>query len=286
MTIAKNSSLLTGLITTTRVLAVLMAVGLLISTALISVSESLILIIWLFLLAIGHNKKELTVGFYLPMVAIGMVLLLYIFIHTAPLSHTPLSASFAQFLRYRELLLLPLLLFVLNTQKWKKIVYYSFLAGMLIILLHSYLQFFALVPNSSSLDEPNTSTIGRIAGAIMLAFTCYAFLEEALRNKGTIYFWLWLFAFFAGSFALLYFYNGRTGTLIYYAIFFVWGFRFLGKKGSVFSLLLIGAISVGLYHNSPTVETRINETKAQLQSLIIWMHRQRILHELGYIPEH
>lgn len=267
MIVAKKGPFLTGLIITTRVLAVLMVVGLLVSTALLSITESLILILWLLLWVVAYKKEQLTVGFYLPMVIVGMSLLLYIFIHTL-LSHTPLLASFEQFMRYRELLLLPLLLFVLNTSKWKKIVYYSFLAGMLIILLHSYLQFFGWVPNSSSLDEPNTSTIGRIAGAIMLAFTCYAFLEETLRSKGTIYFWLWLFAFLIGSFALLYFYNGRTGTLIYFVILFVWGFRFLGIKGIAISLLLIYGLFTLLYQTSPSVKVRINETKSQFNNLI------------------
>ena len=269
MTVEKiNTTFFTNMMISARIATLFMVIGILFSTALLSIGEFIILVTWILLLVSGHNiKEQLTISFNLPMVKVGLVLLSFIFLHIST-STNVVATSSSQFLHYRELLLLPLLLFILNSHNWKKIIYYSFLAGMTLVLVHSYLQFFSLVPNSPSLDEPNTSTIGRIAGAIMLAFTCYAFLEEALRNKSSYLFWVWLILFFAGSFALLFFYNGRTGALIYFVILFTWGFRFLGKKGIVIAMVLASLISTVLYHTSPSVKSRIDQTHRQLHSLL------------------
>ncbi len=245
-----------------------LVLGIFFSTALMSLSEVIILLMCI-TLAIGGGslREQLKLSFRFPMVKAGLALLLLIFLYGF-ISEASVSSAMKHFIKYRELFLLPLLIFVLNDIHWKKIIYTSFLVGMVLVLTHSYLQFFDLVPNSTSLDEQNTSTVGRIAGAIMLAFTCFAFLEEALRNKRTYQFWLWFSLFLLASFALLYFYNGRTGILIYFVLLILWGFRFLGIKGVLVTALLVCGLFFSLYHTSPTVKNRIDATNQQIHSLV------------------
>lgn len=249
-------------------LTLLLLLGIFLSTALVSLSEVLIVSICTILVITNSTARQQIISlFQLSPVKVGLLLLALIFIFTF-ISKNTYSEALEHASKYRELLLFPLLIFILNNKTWKRIIYYSFLVGMVLVLIHSYLQFFGLVENSSSLDEQNTSIIGRIAGAIMLAFTCFAFLEETLRYKNRYKFWLGLILFLLSSFALLYYFNGRTGILIYFALMVLYGFRFLGIKSIFVTSLLIILILFTLYSTSPSVKHRIDDTYQQIEDLI------------------
>ncbi len=272
------------MVASARVFSLLMVLALFVSTALISITESLILILWFATWIMGKEKKIFLNSFYPPVVKVGAALLALILIQTI-ITPEKFSSALSHFGKYRELLLLPLLVFFLNNEQWKKIIYYSFLVGMTFILIHSYLQFFGLVAKSSGGIGAYTSSVGRIAGAIMLAFTSFAFLEEALRYKKTQLVWLGLGLFLASSFALLFFYNGRTGILIYSILFIVWGARFLGSKGILITSALMLIFSVLIYQSSEKVQERADQTQKQLTSLFNSEHPDDVKKIKGVVQE-
>lgn len=249
-------------------MSLFMLLGVFSFTALISISEFLILLFWLLLLPLGQFKQQLYISFSSRIVQLGLLLLLLMLVQSF---FTPASTSLAldQVGHYRELLLLPLLFYILNRPSWKKRVYYAFLAGMIVILIHSYLQFFGWVQNPLTGLQENTSKLGRIAGAIMLAFTCFAFLEEAIKNKHrTLIFGLWLGLFFIGSFALVALYNGRTGLLIYFILAAIWTSRLFGIKSLIGLIMIAPIIAISLYQTSSLFKERIDETHGQFQQII------------------
>ncbi|MFK5985128.1 MAG: O-antigen ligase family protein [Pseudomonadota bacterium] len=272
------------ILTSARWLSVLMVLSLFFSTALISISESLLLVLFLILLVKNKTLEQIKSSIYPLAVKVGLVLLALIFIQTLT-SPEKFSIAISHFTKYRELLLLPVLVFVLNNSQWKKIIYYSFLAGIVMMLMHSYMQYFILADASSDDIEKYTSFVGRIAGAIMLAFACYAFLEEALKNKTTINFWLWLGLFILSSFALLFFYNGRTGILIYLILFIIWGFRFLGVKGSLITSFIMLILLVIIFQSSEEVRERTKQTQRQLSSLFNSEHPEDVKEIKGVVKE-
>jgi len=163
-------------------LSLFLLIGIYSYTAIISISEFLILVFWLLLLQLGQFTQQLRISFSSRIVQAGLLLMLLMLIQSF-FTPAALPKALDQVGHYRELLLLPFLLYILNRPSWKKIVYYGFLIGMAIILLHSYLQFFGFATNPVEGSQHNTSKLGRIAGAILLAFTCFAYLEEALKHR-------------------------------------------------------------------------------------------------------
>jgi O-antigen ligase len=256
------------LLTLARILSVAMVLGLFASTALIGISEFLILIIWfLILLLPGKGLEQLNISLSSPTIIVSLLLLLLMFFQVFT-SESDIKNAFEHFGHYRELLLLPLLIFILNDSKWKKIIYYVFLAGMVLVLIHSYLQYWGLVQNPIPPMQVNTSKLGRIAGAIILAFTSFAFLEEALKNRKSHLFWVWLALFFIGSYAILFLYNGRTGMLIYFLLLLMWGYRFLKLKGMVIALSVTLLLAFIAYQASPSTKQRVEQTINQVHGLI------------------
>jgi O-antigen ligase len=256
------------LLTIARLLSIAMMLGLFASTALIGISEFLILILWfLILLLPGKGREQLNISLSSPTVIVGLLLLMLMFIQVFT-SESDLKNAFEHFGHYRELLLLPLLIFILNDRKWKKTIYYVFLGGMVLVLIHSYLQYWGLVQNPIPPMQINTSKLGRIAGAIILAFTSFAFLEEALKNKKTYRFWGWLALFFIGSYAILFLYNGRTGMLIYFLLFLIWGYRFLKLRGMAIALSITLLLAFIAYHASPSMKQRVEQTFSQIHGLV------------------
>ena len=113
-----------------------LVLGIFFSTALMSLSEVIILLMCI-ALAIGGGslREQLKLSFRFPMVKAGLALLLLIFLYGF-ISEASVSSAMKHFIKYRELFLLPLLIFILNDIHWKKIIYTSFLVGMVLVLTH------------------------------------------------------------------------------------------------------------------------------------------------------
>lgn len=248
----------------------LMAIGLFFSTALISISELFITIVWSVLIFFtGDIKNNLRFSFSLPFVIIGLTLFTWLTLQIFH-SNSTLQESLEHLGKYRELLLLPLLLFFLRkSSKASYRLYYTFLFLMAFTVLHSWGQFFGIFTETLIGEQPHTSTLGRIAGAIMLAFSCFAYLEEALNayRKTSKTWFIWGILFLMASIALLFFFEGRTGLVIYLTLAGLLGWRFLGTKGMLLNVfILITLLSIAFFFNTG-INQRLNESIMELSQL-------------------
>lgn len=248
----------------------LMAIGLFFSTALISISELFITIVWSVLIFFtGDIKNNLRFSFSLPFVIIGLTLFTWLTLQIFH-SNSTFQESLEHLGKYRELLLLPLLLFFLRkSSKASYRLYYTFLFLMAFTVLHSWGQFFGIFTETLIGEQPHTSTLGRIAGAIMLAFSCFAYLEEALNayRKTSKTWFIWGILFLMASIALLFFFEGRTGLVIYLTLAGLLGWRFLGTKGMLLNVfILITLLSIAFFFNTG-INQRLNESIMELSQL-------------------
>lgn len=251
-------------------LTVLLVVGLFISTFLISMSELLLLLVWLVLLVAGGVRRgQFQASFSLSLAQVGL-LLLFLMVVSVSFSSENHAFSWSKVGQYRELLLFPLLVFFLvKYPHGGRYIYYVFLVFMGLVIIHSWGQFIGLFPVSSAADQPYASVVGRIAGAIMLAFTCFAYLEEARkaffssRKLGS----LWLMLFLFGAVALFVFFEGRTGVLIFAALACVWGWRYLKWKGMLLGVLTFSSLLVGAYIFSENIRERVAYSQQEIVQL-------------------
>jgi O-antigen ligase len=248
----------------------LMTIGLFFSTALISISELFITIVWSVLIFFtGDIKNNLRFSFSLPFVIIGLTLFTWLTLQIFH-SNSTFQESLEHLGKYRELLLLPLLLFFLRkSSKASYRLYYTFLFLMAFTVLHSWGQFFGIFTETLIGEQPHTSTLGRIAGAIMLAFSCFAYLEEALNayRKTSKTWFIWGILFLMASIALLFFFEGRTGLVIYLTLAGLLGWRFLGTKGMLLNLfILLTLLSIAFFFNTG-INKRLNESIMELSQL-------------------
>lgn len=248
-----------------RLLSLLMILGLFASTAIVSIAETLLLLIWIFFI-FTENKVVIAI-LKTPPITIGLCLFVIIIIQTSYSNDSTKNAlNYAA--KYRELLLLPILIFFLNETKWKNYVQYGFILSISLVIIHSYMQFFGLTLDTVTGKQIYTSTLGRIYGAIILGFLAFLFLSKSttsnVRNH-KIYFFI---GFVLSSIALLIFFNGRTGILVYLSTMTLWLYRFQQRKGIIIAFFAGITLLTIVYFSSTSIQERIISTKSEISSLI------------------
>lgn len=250
-------------------MVLVMAVALIISTALIGISTILILILCSLLVIFEPSaRREFANILKSPVVLLGFLLFFLMVIrNTFAPSESP--ESWGVIAKYRELILFPMLLLFINQLKWKRRVYYTFLTLMGFVVMHSWLQFFGLSEQLKP-DQINSSIVGRISGALMLAFVSFVYLEESIRfrlAKSQLISLVFLLLFLMGSIALLFFFDGRSGIVVYAVISLLWGWRLIGFKGILLFLFVFVLSLVSAVYIMPNLEERVLYTVSEFNAL-------------------
>ncbi len=124
--------------------------------------------------------------------------------------------------KYHKLLYIPLIVSVLTNEKYREYAIKAFLAGMLLVLIISYLKWLGIVPHKD-IGQGYFVFKGRIAHNILMAFAVYLMLKLAVQTAKP-YCWLWAIGSMLGLLNIFFLVNGRSGQIILLVlcIWFCW----------------------------------------------------------------
>lgn len=242
-------------------LIVASSVSISLPTPLLSLTTGLFLVAWLLIGLTGRNFGELFQKIWVnPVAKVSLLLWLAIALGMS-WSSTTWQEAWNGFGKYRELLLLPLMASLL-TEGWGKRVFYGFLAGHIIGMLLSYLQWMGYAPLSKGVMPSGFHS--HIPFATFEAFLIYAclflgFHDKARRN-------LFFLLSIAMLFNLLFINTGRTGFLVLALLALTFMITQWKVKGFI-AYLVIATLAFGLlYQYSPTFKKRlIQETTQEIE---------------------
>jgi O-antigen ligase len=124
-------------------------------------------------------------------------------------------------MKYHKLLYIPLIISVLTLEKYRRMALNAFLAGMLMVLVISYLKWMGVVPHTD-IGQGYFVFKGRIAHNIFMAFTMYLTLHLAVQTSSVMR-WVWMAVSFLAAMNILFLVNGRSGQIIMFVLF-IWFF--------------------------------------------------------------
>ncbi len=240
--------------TVAKVMVILTAFAIPMSTAVMSIATALLFLFWI--LSGNFGQKFRTVG-HNPIVlwALGLFLLLAI-----GLSYTSAEseAALSSFGKYKKLLFIPIILSLALTEKWQRSAIYAFAIAMTIILFISYLKYFGVVALTGSTGEEYTVFKGRIAHGIFMAFYFYMMVQFAIYRKP----WRWLFLILASlaCYNLLFINVGRSGYVVFASLVFFLFYQRFKWKGLVGAFLALTMLMTFAFFTSDGFRARITES--------------------------
>lgn len=177
-------------------------------TAFMSIAMGLLVLVWLVsgdysakIKLISNNPAALIAAALFCLYGLGM---LY--------SSAAWDMRLAWWLKYHKLLYIPLIISVLTNEKYREYAIQAFLAGMLLVLIISYLKWLGIVPHKD-IGQGYFVFKGRIAHNILMAFAVYLMLKLAVQTAKP-YCWLWAIGSMLGFLNIFFLVNGRSGQII------------------------------------------------------------------------
>ncbi len=199
-----------------------------------------------------------------PVVAVASLLFCLLIIC---LFHSPAETKIAlkHLKKYRELLFIGAFIpFLINkqTRNWSE---KGFFAGIITLLLASFLLWFDFFPSQRFHDFPDPSPISRIPHNTIMAFATFWAAHRMMDSKR--YRWLWAFGITMAIFNIFFMVGGRTGQLIFVflALLFLWQ-RFCWKKALAGALILAVLLS-GFFFFSKTFSGRIHDAFTDIHGI-------------------
>ncbi|MGD9887935.1 MAG: O-antigen ligase family protein [Halothiobacillaceae bacterium] len=223
----------------------------------IGLTEGLFLIAWLIGGDYSNKWRRIWNN---PVARISLILAIFGIVSMA-WSPVNFVAAFDGLGHYRELLLIPLMLSLMDDLRWAMRTLYGFIAGLGFALFWSYLQWFGWVPLYAGIGHYGGFS-GHIGFSTMLAFLVVASFWLALYQKE--YRWLWITLGLLALFNLFIINTGRTGQLILFALIPLALFRILRWRGFILAGGLMAVLAVGLYTLAPTFNDRVQAAISDL----------------------
>ncbi len=240
--------------TAAKVMVVLAAFSIPMSTAMMSISTVLLLLFWI--LSGNFTQKFRTIGqSQVALWALGLFLLLAIGLtYTSAESEAALST----FGKYKKLLFIPIILSLALTEKWQRSAIYAFAIATTIILIISCLKYFGVLPPTDAIGESYTVFKSRIAHGIFMAFYFYIMVQFAIHQKP----WRWLFLILAllACYNLLFINTGRSGYVVFACLVFLLFYQSFNWKGLVSALLVLISLMTFAFFSSSEFQSRITES--------------------------
>lgn len=194
------------------------------STAFMSLSMGFFVIIWAISLnyakkfqLIRNNPAALISLALFCLYGIGMIY-----------SSASWEIRLSWWLNYHKLLYIPMIVGILTIERYRRFALHAYLAGMLMVLLISYLKWMGIVPHTD-IGQGYFVFKGRIAHNIFMAFTMYLMLRLSVQSSNLIRL-TWILLSILAIFNIFFLVNGRTGQIITPILlgwFFweTWGFK-------------------------------------------------------------
>lgn len=160
--------------------------------------------------------------------------------------------------KYAKLLILPLLVAVLDTDKWRRLAMHAFLIAAGLAATVSYARFFGLIQQFPDPNQAYTAFQNRISFGTYLAFAAYLLAWRAIHDAHKRWFWATLALLYGLSVLMIN--NGRTGYVIILALVILLFFQKFGIKGVGIGLIAVSFLGSAAFFLSPTSHERITRT--------------------------
>ena len=211
-------------------------------TAWISVISFLLLLMWVIT---GNFKLKFAIIKQNPAASISLLFLALYFL--GALYSPAISSEKMIYLgKYSKLLLIPLIISILDTDKLRRYCIQAFLASVFLLLFISYGKWLHLLPMSLGLhdfgiDHGYVAFKNRIAHSVLVSFGMYIMLLKAFQKPKIIHYG-WLIASFLAFFNILYLVNGRTGQVIALVLVIFFIARKFSRKVALCAVILLASI--------------------------------------------
>lgn len=194
-------------------------------TAFMSLATGLFVIFWL----LSGNYKQKFTSISQNSAAVATIALFALYAIGTLYSSASWDYSLSFLSKYGKLLLIPLIISVLHSDKHRDYALNAFLFGMIAVLIISWLMWLDVVPHHQDLSQGYYVFKGRIAHNIFLAFAMYLMMHKALNSSKTERY-IWIALSILSALNILFLVNGRTGQIIMlvlmvWFIYEVWGVK-------------------------------------------------------------
>lgn len=223
------------------------------------VGTGLFMLTWL--LGGNYRQRWITLRSY-PFALIGLGLLGWMALASLWASNASWAERGASWWHYREFLLLPLMLSVIDDPRWGRRILFAFAAGMALALVVSYLRWLGVMPHSFR-GGIYGGFGGRTGFSISLALLAYLCLW--VFNEKPRYHWVWAILGLLALHNLFLVNDGRTGQLIFLGMMPLILFRWLRWRGLALGALLAALVFAAGYLALPGFKGRIDQTVTDIQ---------------------
>jgi O-antigen ligase len=184
--------------------------------------------------------------------------LLGLYLLGAAYSSAP-SAQVSNFLgKYAKLLIIPILVASLDSEKWRRRAIGAFLVAAIIATAVSYARFFGLLPLFPDTNQPYAAFQNRITFGTYLAFATYLFTWRSIHDRSQR--WMWATLALVSGVCVLMVNNARTGYVIVFALVILLFFRKYRFKGVALGMLTVAVIGTVAMTASPIGRERVMRT--------------------------
>jgi O-antigen ligase len=178
-------------------------------------------------------------------------------------SSAPWNMRLEWWLKYHKLLYIPMIISVLTTERYRRLALQAFLAGMLLVLLISYLKWLGIAPHNDNI-QGFVVFKSRIAHNIFMAFTMCLMLQLAVKQSSFTKRCIWIGLSLLAAFNILFLVNGRTGQIVMFVLLLWFCWETWGIK-SIKWLFMLGLVTTAIYVNTPNIPNlRLNEIRQEL----------------------
>lgn len=236
-------------------------------TAWISITTGLILIFWL----ISGQYKEKFIRILHNPAALSALAVFSFYIIGVFYSSVSFNEAKIFLLKYLKLILIPIIISIIDSNKMRDYAFNAFLLGSLILLFISYFKWLSIIPMDLGLHDMPDNSQGylafknRIAHSILISYLMFVMFCKFYFEKTRIK-WLWFFLTILAFLNIMYLVGGRSGQII--ALFFMvfLPLYFYRLKSVKYFLLLFAIIFSFKLHLDNLVPQRLLSVKQEISN--------------------
>jgi len=260
-----------------RIMVILTAFAIPLSTAAMSITSGLLLIFWLlsgnFSLKFERIMQSQTALWVLGLFALLAVGLLY--------SSAEIDGAIDTFSKYKKLLIVPIIISLMLSERWRRYAIRSFMIGMMVLLAISYLKYFDVLPHGP-VNQEYTAFKNRITHGIFMAFFFYLTVQFTISYPR----WRWIFITVAilAIYNTVFMNNGRSGYIVLISLIILLFYQHVGWKGLLIAVITTPLLFSTAYYVSNDFQSRIDHSVSDVMAYTSGDYKN--LHGISYRLEY
>lgn len=241
-------------------LIVLACISINLPTAIMSVTNTLLIIFWAIS---GQYKEKINIIIRDP-ASLATLGLIFIYIIGMLYSSVTIPESFKSLMHYHKLLIIPIIISTLTQTKYQTYALNGFLFSSIASMFISYLKWIGIIPHIDT-GEGYIAFKNRIAGSIIMSLSMYLMLQKAKDSYGKIKY-LWIAAALLAIFDIAYLMNGRTGQLLMISLIIWFTYETWDNKCIKYwiACLILGFIIIQTIPELP--QSRLTNTQTEIEN--------------------